>query len=239
MGNKLALIKSENFNGVHCDFYQGGAGEVWLTRRQIGEALGYRTPDDAIYRIHDRHKDRLEQFSVLDTLSGTDGKQYETFLYSWKGLYETCRWSTKPKANQFIDWAWGVIEAIRKGEMTRGMERAVGKAIRRTLTDAIRDSGLNEIMHGFAYKNVTDLAYKVAIGCTAAQYRKTHGLDKDANVREYLDAFQLKRVEQAEKLAQVLADVGTDYDHIRAVLNDTFPRLALVAKVTANELEEE
>lgn len=238
MDNKLTLAKQENFGGVKCDFYQG-TNEIWLTRRQIGESLGYRDPEDAIRKIHDRHKDRLDQFSVTDRLSGTDGKLYETYLYTWKGLYEICRWSTKPKANQFIDWAWDVVEAIRKGQTAHEVERAIGKAIRRTLTDAIRDSGMNEKMNGFAYKTVTDLAYKVAIGCTAAQYRKAHGLDKGANVREYLDAFQLKRVEQAEKLAQVLADVGTDYDHIRAVLNDTFPRLALVAKVTANELEEE
>lgn len=152
---QMSLVKSNDFNGVKCDFYQG-ENEIWLTRRQIGEALGYRTPENSVRMIHDRHKDRLDQFSVTHKLCGTDGKEYDTYLYTWKGLYEICRWSTKPKANQFIDWAWDVIEAIRKGQMSREMERAIGKVIRRTLTDAIRDSDLNEQMHGFAYKTVTD-----------------------------------------------------------------------------------
>ena len=84
---KLALVKSENFGGVTCDFYQG-MGEIWMTRRQIGEALEYRDPEDAIRKIHERHKERLDKFSVTDKLSGTDGKLYRTYLYSSKGIYE-------------------------------------------------------------------------------------------------------------------------------------------------------
>ncbi|QEY33844.1 hypothetical protein FL966_01615 [Caproiciproducens galactitolivorans] len=72
----LQLIKSESFGSVECDFYGNGKNEFFMTREQIGCALGYSDPSDAIRKIHDRHKERLNRFSVQDKLSGTDGKQY-------------------------------------------------------------------------------------------------------------------------------------------------------------------
>lgn len=223
----FSLVKSEYFGGVTCDFYQD-RDEIWMTRRQVGEALEYRFPEIAIGKIHERYKERLDRYSVLTKMTSTDGKKYDVYLYSMKGVYEICRWSNKHKANQFIDWAWDVIEKIRKGQMTHEMQRAIGKAIRRTLAESIRDSDLNIQLKGWGYKTVTDLVCKVAIGCTAAQFRKSHGLDKDTNIREHLDGYQLNRINQAEKLAQALADTGSDYDHIKVVLEMTFSRPVLV-----------
>ena len=63
---------------------------------------------------------------------------------------------------------------------------------------------------------------------TARQFRKAHGLPDDANIRDHLDAYQLNRISQAEKLAQALVDTGSDYDHIKTVLEMTFSRPVLV-----------
>ena len=112
--NDLALAKSANFGQVQCDFYRNSLNEILMTREQIGAALEYTSPADAIRKIHERHKSRLDKFSVQDKLAGTDGKQYLTYLYTAKGLYEICRWSQQPKADAFMDWAWDVIEDIRK-----------------------------------------------------------------------------------------------------------------------------
>ncbi|MGE5606548.1 MAG: phage protein Gp27 family protein [Bacteroidota bacterium] len=112
----LALVRSEQFNGVTCDFYRD-ENDIWMTREQIGTALEYENPDDAIYRIHKRHQDRLDRFSALDRLSSTDGKRYETRVYSAMGVYEICRWSRQPKADAFMDFVWNVIEALRTGQL--------------------------------------------------------------------------------------------------------------------------
>lgn len=82
--------------------------------KQIGSALEYSDPDNAIYKIHKRHKDRLDKFSVLDILSSTDGKTYETILYTRKGIMEICRYSNKPKANEFMDWVWDITDKYIK-----------------------------------------------------------------------------------------------------------------------------
>lgn len=112
--SNLQLVKSANFGNVKCDFWQNETSDILMTRKQIGQALEYSNPDDAIYRIHERHKDRLDKFSVVVNLSSTDGKAYDTKLYNSKGIMEICRWSQQPKADAFMDWVWEVIESIRK-----------------------------------------------------------------------------------------------------------------------------
>lgn len=117
----LTLIKSDQFNDVKCDFYNNqGSNETWMTRDQIGTALEYLNPRDAIYRIHERNKNRLDKFSTVVKLSTVEGGRVverEVFLYSTKGVYEICRWSRQPKADAFMDWVWDMVEAIRQGKV--------------------------------------------------------------------------------------------------------------------------
>jgi len=114
--NNLALVKSENFGAVQCDFYRGKK-QVWMTRKQIGEALGYSDPQKAIDNLHSKHKERLDKFSVTLKVRGTDGKEYDTCIYSAKGVYEICRWSKQAKANEFFDWVYEILEGIRSGKI--------------------------------------------------------------------------------------------------------------------------
>lgn len=114
--SNLKLITTENFGNISCDFYRNMNDDILLTREQIGSALEYSHPDIALGKIHNRHKDRLNQFSVLTKLVSTDGKEYDTYLYTQKGIMEICRWSTKKKANQFMDWCWDVIEKYRNNQ---------------------------------------------------------------------------------------------------------------------------
>lgn len=112
----LQLINTNEFNGMSCDVYSDGS-KIYMTRKQIGKALGYETPDVALSKIHDRHKDRLDQLSVVTKLVSTDGKMYDIILYSQRGIMEICRWSRQPLANAFMDWAWDIIEAYRDGTL--------------------------------------------------------------------------------------------------------------------------
>lgn len=113
--NNLALVKSEPFGNVQCDFYSDN-NDTWMTREQIGQSLEYSNPARAISDIHNRHKDRLDKFSVIRKLRSTDGKAYDTYLYSAKGIYEICRWSQQPKADAFFDWVYDILEGLRKGQ---------------------------------------------------------------------------------------------------------------------------
>lgn len=114
----VKLLATESFENLPCNFYQNIQNEIFLTRKQIGEALEYQDPESAIRRIHDRHRDRLDQFSVSAKLTASDNKQYNMILYSKKGVMEICRWSKKPKANTFVDWTYDVIIKYSNGELT-------------------------------------------------------------------------------------------------------------------------
>lgn len=113
----LQLATQQQFNSVHCDFWQNENGEIFMTREQIGQALEYSDPRIAITKIHSRYKERLKNFSVSTRLVSTDGKVYETVVYDAKGIYEVCRRSQQPKADDFFDWVYDLLEKLRKGEM--------------------------------------------------------------------------------------------------------------------------
>lgn len=121
--NNLKLMKTEIFeNEIPCDFWASVNGEYFITREQIGTALGYRNPSKAIEQIHYRHKDRLDKYSCVikseinrslqfEGISSNGSIQERTF-YSRKGIMEICRWSGKPLADKFMDWCWEVIDNL-------------------------------------------------------------------------------------------------------------------------------
>lgn len=112
--DNLQIVKSEAFGEIVCDFYRNGNDDVFMTRSQIGQALEYSDPGDAVRKIHERRKERLDKFSVPVKLSGTDGKFYDTILYNERGIYEICRYSHQPKADSFYDFVYDVMESVRR-----------------------------------------------------------------------------------------------------------------------------
>lgn len=115
--SNLKLITTEKFGDVDCNFYRNMNDNVLLTRKQISNALQY-VDETAISKIHKKHKNRIDSFSVVAKLASTDGKDYETTLYSERGVMEICRWSNKPKANEFMDWCFDIVEKYRSGNLS-------------------------------------------------------------------------------------------------------------------------
>lgn len=114
----LTLITQQKFNSLLCDVWRNEDNDIFMTRDQIGEALEYSEPRKAIAKIHERNKGRLDRFSVVTKLTTTDGKQYETTIYSEKGIYEITRFSKQPKADAFYDFVYELMEGIRKEEIS-------------------------------------------------------------------------------------------------------------------------
>lgn len=50
-------------------------------------------------------------------MSNTDNKEYETILYTQRGIMEICHWSNKPKANPYMDCVWNIVEKYRSKEL--------------------------------------------------------------------------------------------------------------------------
>lgn len=111
------------------------------------------------------------------------------------------------------------FHAMRRELEKRKQLRAEGKPIRRGLTDALRDSGENERMHGHAYEAYTDLALRLATGKSARQLRKARGAARDAVALGLLTSEELERYQKEEAAVAVLVDAGMTYDQVKAALS--------------------
>lgn len=134
--SNLTLISTETFNNLPCNFYRNMNDDILLTREQIGQALEYSNPQKAIDNIHSKHRNRLDELSVTTKLRATDGKCYNTMLYTERGIMEICRWSRQKNANMFMDWTWDIIEKYRHNKLTPDLSQITSTltSITNTLT---------------------------------------------------------------------------------------------------------
>lgn len=113
----LQIIKSENFGEVRTDIYSNG-NDMFMTALQLGECLGYSDPIRNISRVVSRNN-YLEnnEFSVVVKLTTTDGKAYDTRIFTEDGIYEITMLSRTKKAKEFRSWVRGVLRSVRKHGM--------------------------------------------------------------------------------------------------------------------------
>ena len=112
----MNLAVKEIFEGNEMDVYQNDQGEVYMTREQIGRALEYANPKEAIKNIHSRNRTRLDRFSTGAQIDTPSRGIQETTIYNEKGIYEIIRHSKQPKADAFYDWVYDLLSKLRKGE---------------------------------------------------------------------------------------------------------------------------
>ena len=118
--NDLVVMATEDFDGVSIDFFRND--QVWLTREQIGRALGYGFPNVTIAKIHNKHPERFEGKSRLvnltihenDRWGGVREREAEVYVYNRLGIMEICRWSRQPKADAFMDWSFSKIDELMR-----------------------------------------------------------------------------------------------------------------------------
>lgn len=94
------------------------------------------------------------------------------------------------------------------------MAKATRKPVRASMTDAIK--ALPESPHKhFKYAQFTDLAYKLALGKTARQLRKERGVEKQANMSNYMTSEEITLVSEIENKIGVLIEIGMSYQEIK------------------------
>ena len=155
----LKLITTETFGDLSCNFYRNMNDDILLTREQIGIALEYSDPDVALSKIHKKHKDRLDELSVVTKLESTDGKEYNTTLYSERGVMEICRWSRQPKANIFMDWVWDIIEKYRHNELQPNLQPLIDSLSILTQTITTMQQDINTLKEQQTAKRLPEKKY--------------------------------------------------------------------------------
>jgi len=112
----LSIVSKEMFGQNEMTIYENENKDIFMTREQIGQALGYSDPRRAVSRIHRRNKNRLDKFSSVVKLTTEAGKR-ETVIYNEQGIYEIIRRSSQPKADEFYDWVYELLSKLRKREI--------------------------------------------------------------------------------------------------------------------------
>lgn len=149
---KLSLVKQGDFLGTKCDFYVNETGDIYMSRTQIGYALKYKQPQNAITIIHKRYPELLKGKSVeLDRVNLTPSPKYlrnneKVFMYNERGIYDIVRKSNQPVADEYFEWVYDVIQSIKrngyyiaseKDEKWLGIRQET-KEVRKAETDQIK-----------------------------------------------------------------------------------------------------
>ena len=201
---------------------QRADGEPYTTSEIIAEGTGmnHRRVRDAIRK----YQKELEAFGKVGAyqtpLPGSKtgqtipdyilNEQQSTFLFTLLKNTPVVVAFKKELVRQFY---------AMRDELARRRElRVIGKPIRRSLTDALRDSGEVERMRGHAYGTYTNLAFKLATGRTARQLRRERGAAQDVHAVDILTAVELEIYQRKEAAIAVLLDAGLTYDSIKAAL---------------------
>ena len=185
-----------------------------MTGEQIGRGLEYANPVQSISNLYEKHEDKLEKYSILTKLMSTDGKSYKTRVFNERGIYLISMKSNQPKAWAFQETVADILVQPRKGYQVWLLAREKGKEARRTLTDTIRDDVPDSPHKKFAYKNYTDLVYKLVTGKNAKQLKQQYG----EPLRDKLPCDLLQHLEKMGGAVKALIELGYNYEQIKGML---------------------
>ena len=199
----LKLITTETFGDLSCNFYRNMNDDILLTREQIGIALEYSDPDVALSKIHKKHKDRLDELSVVTKLESTDGKEYNTTLYSERGIMEICRWSRQPKANLFMDWVWDIIEKYRHNELQPNLQPLIDSLSILTQTITTMQQDITTLKESQIQKKLPEKKYS---------RWKTNTFNKLNTLLSYVNTHSEENLKLSEIIHLVIQETEDTYN---------------------------
>ena len=119
---KIEILVKEKFGDVEMQIVQAestGDDTFYLSGEDVGKALGLEDPMKAINKIYQRHKDELEEFSILWNIETSKGPR-ETRIFSEEGVYMITFFSQSQKAKEFRKWVARLLKAYRQGKLGTG-----------------------------------------------------------------------------------------------------------------------
>ena len=215
----LIKVNQELFNGITCDVWRNDNHEIFMTTEQLAQCIGYQTRRGITKLIEKNKYLKNREFSVRVKLTATDGKQYNTRIFTFDGIQEILFLAPKSEtARKFREWTRSVLNAYYKGELVKAKEMAKATVTRRTLTEAINESphstgNSHIIFSNLLAKLVSDGKYNSVVGM-----RKALGRPK-AKLKEMLDSSEdLQNLQKYETSIADLLDLGFDYHEIKQFL---------------------
>ena len=171
-----------------------------------------------VKREGNRHTFAPVNFFIPATYIDEKGEERGCYYLTKLGCDLVANKTTGEKGTRFTAAYVTQFREMEAELARREVQREIKAPVRRSLTDAIRDSGENTRMMGYAYNTYTNLIYKSVTGYTARQLMDKRGAAKNAHAVDFLTSGELAEVTKREAQVCTLLDLGMTYEQIRALL---------------------
>lgn len=212
-----------NIKDLQLTFYTDNSvnANVYTTDEVIAECSGYDLK--AIKNMIYLHKKDIEEFGVLHSedakpLKGSKGgrptkiyhfnEQQATYFITLLENTETVNQFKKDLVHQFY--------AMRDLLRQRTIARESSKPVTRTMTDAIKEKGLDSHM----YANYNRLALKVALGQSSKEIKRQRNIPANKPIPDYLTPDELEQLTKVKQHIATLIELNMPYDVIKAILGN-------------------
>ena len=209
----IEIIKNKGFDVIdskllHKELDVASYHKDWIRRRIDG--YGFEEGTDFFAK-------------QCSTLSG--GSKRKDYLITLDMAKELCMLENNDKGKSTRKYFINAEKSFQKLNTLR----LVGIETRKTLTDAINESGENERMHGKGYSNYTRLVYSIT-GLTQCfkDYKKyvkektKAGGVSCLKFRDTLAPDEIERIELAESLIKPMLKLEKEYSDIKETLEPLF-----------------
>lgn len=118
--NELQLKTTEMFGEVQTDIYENENHDMFMTARQLGECLGYKSKSGIDMLINRNSYLKDGEFSGTHNLLVPQGNGYsiqETRVFNEDGIYEVTFLANTDKAKEFRCWVRRLLKSLRKGDL--------------------------------------------------------------------------------------------------------------------------
>lgn len=236
--NSMTVITSKPFGTLNMDVYEDSKHQYYMTREQIGAALEYNNPNDAIRIIHSRNADRLDPLSTSFKLNGVEGgvtKARNIITYSLRGVMEICRLSRQPKADAFMDFCWDIMESLMRGDSvlaTPQMDAALSKEFIDVRLHALFDSMKN--LQSELDSTRKDLSDQIE----EARATSNEALNVISSVSQCVHQIKDKQMDDAIRSTRNFTPRNVFREEMSDWRKDMYDRIKAVAKINDMKVEE-
>lgn len=217
----MELVKGhqELFNGQLFDIWRNEQHEVFMTTEQLAQGLGYKSKNNIEVLVNRNPYLKGREFSVTYKMKATDGKQYDTRVFTFDGIQEIGMIApNSANARKFREWIRTILKAYYKGELVKAKEMAKATITRRELSTAIAESPHFEKNYHVIFADML-----VAL-VTNGKYKSVRGMRKalgrpNAKLKQMLDSpEELQLLQTYESSITNLLDLGFDRHQIKEFL---------------------
>lgn len=199
--------------------------DMFFNATEMAKPFGKRPAD---FLKSDQTKEYID--AVIEE-SGNDNPRNDDFIKTKQGGKYQGTWLHQELALAFARWLspkfsvkldkWVRIKL--KEEDQRRKDRLAAKTGYLELSEAVQND--HDPAKGYHFSNEANLINRIVLGMDAKKFKELHQID---NIRDNLDSFQIKAIEELQKLETALIKLGVEYQERKEQLTKFYQEKMLL-----------